>query len=139
MNISNGAQHTITKSWWVLKITYGLLFVVAGSDKFMHLVTNWDKYLSPWLLQMFPITLAAHQVVFAVGIIEIIIGLLVLTKFSKIGAYLVAVWFVISVVNLLSMGMYFDIAVRDLVMAIGAYVLVLLTDVHDEFTGSARS
>lgn len=139
MNISNVAQHKITKSWWLLKITYGLLFAVAGADKFMHLVTNWDKYLSPLMLKMFPIALAAHQFMFVVGIIEIIIAFLVLTKFTKLGAYLVALWFVIIVVNLLSMGMYFDIAVRDLVMAIGAIVLAQLTDVYDEFIGSARS
>lgn len=139
MNISNHAYNKVIQSWWLLKITYGLLFVIAGADKFMHLVTDWDEYLSPLIVSFLPAQVTAHQFMYFVGIVEMVIGLLVLTKFTKLGAYLVAAWFSLIVLNLLSMLTYFDIAVRDLVLAIGAYVLAQLTDVHEESTGSART
>jgi hypothetical protein len=130
MNLSPANHNRLVQSWWLLKYTYGLLFVVAGADKYMNLVTEWQKYISPLILNMIP--LSAQQFIWGVGIVEIIIGILILAIATRIGAYLAMAWLLIIVLNLLSMGTYFDIAVRDTVMAIGALVLALLTDVHEE-------
>lgn len=130
MNNEQASHARLMHCWWILKITYGLLFVVAGADKFFNLVTQWAQYVSPMVLQLVPLSLS--QLMMAVGIIEILIGILILTAWTRIGAYAACAWLLLIVVNLLSMGMYFDIAVRDVVMAVGAFVLALLTQVKEE-------
>ena len=134
MDLTHAASEKITQSWWLLKITYGLLFVIAGADKFFNLVTQWEQYVSPHIFKVIPVSL--QQLMFGVAAIEIVIGLLILagTSFmlTRLGAYLAVTWLLVIVVNLLSMGTYFDIAVRDTVMAIGAFVLALLCDVKEE-------
>lgn len=111
----------------ILQGTYGLLFIVAGADKFFNLVTQWDKYLSPFLRDLAPV----EHIMMAVGIIEIGIGILVFIK-PRLGAYAVIGWFLGIVVNLLLMRTYFDIVVRDLVMAVGALILAQLSDVLEK-------
>lgn len=115
-------SHTL---WLMLKITYGLLFVAAGIDKYFNILTHWTQYLSPTLAKMLPIS--SEHFIYAVGVWEIIIGLLILTHWTKQGAYLAMIWLLVIVVNLLSMHTFYDIAVRDIVMAVGAYVLARLT------------
>jgi len=106
----------------MLMVTYGLLFIIAGADKFMNLVTEWAKYVSPLLAQQ----VAPESLIMWVGIIEMVVGLLVFIK-PRIGAYLVAAWLGLIVVNLLTMPLYWDIAVRDLVMTVGAIALAQLS------------
>jgi uncharacterized membrane protein YphA (DoxX/SURF4 family) len=106
--------------YYPLRLAYGLVPVVAGLDKFFHLLTNWDKYLPAEVAALLPISPASFMQV--VGVIEIVAGLAVLTVFTRLGAYVVAVWLSLIAVNLILAG-YFDIAVRDLVMALGAYTL----------------
>lgn len=130
MNLSQAAHEKLMQSWWLLRVTYGLLFIIAGADKFMNLVTDWPKYISPMILNMVPLN--ASQFIMGVGIIEIIIGVLTLFVMTRLGAYLTMVWLLFIVVNLLTMGTYFDIAVRDTVMAIGALVLAMLTDAVED-------
>lgn len=120
----------ITRSWWALKLTYGLLFVVGGADKFLNLITVWPKYLSPMLTQMIPLSI--EHIVMGAAIFEIILGVLILVISARLGAYIAAAWLVVMALNLVSMGIYFDIAVRDLVMAVGALVLAWLTDVIED-------
>lgn len=129
MTLTQKNQERIMLSWWLLKVTYGLLFIIAGADKFMNIVVYWPQYISPLVLNMIP--LQASQFIMGVGIVEIIIGVLTLVVATRYGAYLTMAWLLIIVANLLSMGTYFDIAVRDVVMAMGALVLALLTEVHD--------
>ncbi|CAM3785753.1 tRNA (5-methylaminomethyl-2-thiouridylate)-methyltransferase [Pontibacter korlensis] len=107
----------------LLKFTFGLVPIVAGIDKFTHLLTNWNKYLAPVVTDILPFSTDAFMKM--VGIIEIIAGVLVLVK-PKIGALVVSLWLVGIAVNLLLTGEYFDVAVRDLVMAVGAFSLYLL-------------
>lgn len=76
MNLSPLAYDKVKQSWWLLKVTYGLLFVIAGADKFMNLVTDWPKYISPMILNI--TMLNAQQFIWGVGVIEIIIGLTIL-------------------------------------------------------------
>jgi uncharacterized membrane protein HdeD (DUF308 family) len=91
--------------------------ILAGIDKFFHLLCNWDQYLAPWIANLSPI--GGHNVMFVVGVIEVIAGLLVAIK-PKIGAPIVGIWLIGIIVNLLTMGTYFDIALRDLGLSLGA-------------------
>ena len=115
------------KATAILKWTYGLVPIVAGADKFMHILTDWDKYLAPAIANMLPFS--ASSFMSMVGIIEIIAGVLVLVK-PKIGSLVVALWLTGIALNLILTGQYFDVAVRDLVMAIGAFSLYLLSGKH---------
>ena len=108
----------------ILKYTYGLVPIVAGSDKFFNLLTNWKDYLNTSLLNILPFD--AGTLIIIVGIIEIIAGFIVLFR-PRIGAYIVMAWLIVIALSLIIGGHYFDVAVRDLVMAVGAYALVKLS------------
>lgn len=110
-----------------LRWTYGLVPVVAGLDKFFNLLADWEGYLSPAVAALLPVSPGTFMAV--VGVIEIAAGVVVLTRWTRLGAYLVAAWLVLIAVNLLLAGFY-DVAVRDLVMAVGAYTLARLSEVR---------
>jgi len=112
-----------------LKFTFGIVPIVAGLDKFTNLLANWSDYLSSGIKGMLPVdTLVFMKIV---GIIEIAAGLIVLVR-PLIGAYIVMAWLVCIAIQLIAGGHYFDVAVRDLVMAIGAYTLLQLTRMTSE-------
>jgi uncharacterized membrane protein YphA (DoxX/SURF4 family) len=110
-----------------LWLTYGLVPLLAGLDKFFNLLTDWPKYLSPTVAGLLP--MSAQTFMHVVGIIEIVVGLMVLTRWTRIGAWIAAAWLVLIAINLITIGM-FDIAVRDLAMAVGAYTLARLAEVR---------
>jgi uncharacterized membrane protein YphA (DoxX/SURF4 family) len=124
----------LEKPWWILRITYGVVPIVAGLDKFTNLLTDWTQYLNPVMLRVLPFP--ATTFMYIVGTIEIAAGVLVLSKLTRIGARVVSAWLVAIALNLLLTGRYFDIAVRDVVMAIGAFTLARLTEVRG--TATAR-
>ena len=103
-----------------LKITFGLIPLLSGLDKFVGLLADWEGYLSPWLRDMLPFSGATFMMI--VGVIEMIVGVAILTKFTRLGAYVAMGWLVLISLNLLLVGA-FDVAVRDLAMAVGAYSL----------------
>lgn len=105
----------------ILKYTYGLVPIVAGADKFTNVLTDWTAYLRG-VESMIPIAPATFMMI--VGVIEIIAGILVL-RYTRLGAYVVSAWLV-SIAVVLMLGGWYDIAVRDLVMAIGAFCLAKL-------------
>lgn len=113
----------------LLRWTYGLVPIVAGADKFMHLLTDWDKYLAPAIAKLLP--MQPHTFMNIVGIIEMVAGVLVLIK-PKIGSLIVGLWLIGIAINLLLTGQYYDVAVRDIVMAIGAFSLCTLVSGHKE-------
>lgn len=108
----------------LLHWTYGLVPIAAGADKFTNILTDWTQYLAPAVVNMIPIS--AESFMMIVGVIEIVAGIIVLVK-PRIGSLIVGCWLLGIVVNLLLTGQYFDIAVRDTVMAIGAFCLFILT------------
>ena len=108
----------------ILKYTYGLVPIVAGLDKFTNLLTKWEDYLSPSIIKMLPFSAGAFMHI--VGIIEIVAGILVLLR-PRIGGYVVMAWLTLIALTLIFGNHYFDVAVRDLVMAIGAYCLAKLS------------
>ena len=112
-----------------LWLTYGLVPLLAGLDKFFNLLTDWPKYLSPWVAELLPVS--AQSFMYAVGIIEIVVGLMVLTRWTRLGAWIAMAWLVLIAGNLVTLGL-FDIAVRDLAMAVGAYTLARLAELRHE-------
>ncbi|RYY95197.1 MAG: tRNA (5-methylaminomethyl-2-thiouridylate)-methyltransferase [Chitinophagaceae bacterium] len=106
-----------------MRWTYGIVPVVAGADKFLHLLTDWNQYLAPVVTDLLPVPAGTFMSI--VGVIEIVAGILVLAR-PRAGSLVVALWLLGIAVNLVLTGRYFDIAVRDTVMAIGAYCLHLL-------------
>jgi len=119
-------NQTITPVFNTLKITYGIVPIVAGADKFTDLLTHWENYLHPGLAAVLPF--APHVFMMIVGVIEILAGIIVLAK-PAIGGYIVAAWLTLIALTLLASGNYLDVAVRDLVMAIGAFSLARLARV----------
>jgi hypothetical protein len=112
----------------ILHWTYGLVPIVAGADKFANVLTDWSKYLAPVVTNILPTTPQMFMTI--VGVIEIIAGVIVLAK-PKIGSLIVGCWLIGIAINLLLTGQYYDVAVRDIVMAIGAFSLnMLLGDQH---------
>ena len=122
-------------SWWALRLAYGLVPIVAGIDKFTNLLTQWTNYLSPIIPRVLGI--APSTFMHVAGVVEIAAGVLVLTRFTRYAAYVVAAWLLLIAVNLLTTGQYFDIAVRDVVMAVGAFVLARLSEVRADVRNRA--
>ena len=130
MNFSQPTFQNVKCAWLLLKVTYGLLFIAAGADKFMNIITQWDKYLSPMVLENLPVNPTTFMQI--IGVAEILLGLTILFVCSRLGGYIAMAWLLIISVNLLAMGtLYRDIAVRDIVMAIGALALARLTAAHE--------
>ena len=108
----------------LLKITYGIVPIVAGADKFFNILTDWTQYLSPTLAGMLPVSSAT--IMTWVGIVEIIAGILVFVK-PAVGGLIVSAWLLLISVMLLASGLYLDVAVRDLVIAVGAFAFARLS------------
>ena len=99
--------------------------VLAGADKFTNLLTHWESYLSPAFAGFSP--LSAHGTMLVVGVVEIVAGALVALK-PRIGAYVVAAWLCGIILNLLLLGHYYDVALRDLGLCLGALALGRLSE-----------
>jgi hypothetical protein len=112
------------QAYQVLHVAFIVAPVLAGLDKFLHLLTDWDKYLAPAIGNLSPI--GGHALMLVVGVIEIIAGGLVAFK-PRIGAYVVTCWLLAIIVNLLLIPGYFDIALRDFGLALGAFALARLS------------
>lgn len=118
----------LNSSWWALRIALGLAPFLAGLDKFFNLLTKWTMYLNPLALRVVPV--APETFMRAVGVIEMIVGIAILTRWTRLGAYVAAAWLVCIALNLVSMGAFFDVAVRDLLIAVAAFSLARLTEVR---------
>jgi hypothetical protein len=117
-----------------MKYTYGIVPIVAGADKFTNILATWEEYLNPTILGMLPFSAGTFMAI--VGVIEIVAGIVVLIK-PKIGAPVVCAWLVLIALTLITSGKYLDVAVRDLVMAVGAFVLFRLTTLTENFYAKA--
>ncbi len=127
----------IHSAYYALRIAYGVVPIVAGLDKFTNLLVDWRIYLSPVFERLLPMrpTTFMHLV----GIVEIVVGLAVLTAATRLGAYVAAAWLLCIAVNILTSGQHLDVAVRDLVMALGAYTLARLEEVRDREAAPAAA
>jgi hypothetical protein len=111
------------QAFWLLRIGFTVAPILFGVDKYLHVLTNWDRYLAPVINDVVPGT--AHQAMYAVGIIEIIAGLAVALK-PRFGGYLVAAWLAGIIVNLLLIPGYYDVALRDFGLLLAALTLARL-------------
>lgn len=111
-------NQAIKPSFTLLKFTFVIVPIVAGLDKFTNLLTNWEQYLHPGLVDLLPFSAAVFMMI--VGVIEIIAGIIVF-KMPETGGYIVAAWLTLIALTLLAGFNFVDVAVRDLVMAISAF------------------
>ena len=110
----------------LLQYTYVILPEAAGLDKFTNILTNWEQYISPSTAQLIPVSTTTFMMI--VGVIEIAAGIIVFVK-PAVGGYIVAAWLTVIAITLLASGTYLDVAVRDLVMAVGALSLAKLSKI----------
>jgi hypothetical protein len=116
--------------WWALRLGLGAAAFLAGLDKFFHVLTDWNMYLSPIAERLLPVS--APVFMRAAGLVEMIVGLAILTSWTRLGAYAAMVWLLAISVNLLTTGAFYDVAVRDVEMAIAAFALARLTEIRAE-------
>lgn len=112
------------QAYFLLHIGFAAIPVVAGLDKFFHVLVNWDQYLAPLVTQLLPVS--PHTFMLAVGVVEIVAGLLVAFR-PRIGAYVVAFWLWGIIINLLLIPGFYDIALRDFGLSVGALALARLS------------
>jgi hypothetical protein len=117
--MSNGSL----QAFRILRFGFTVAPIIAGLDKFLHLLTDWDKYLAPLVSNTLGIR--PHTFMMVVGVIEIVAGVVVAVN-PRFGGYLVALWLFGIIVNLLLLGGYLDVALRDLGLFLGALALARL-------------
>ena len=135
----NSFETRMNTAWWALRIGLGAAAFLAGLDKFFNLLTHWETYLSPVMSRILPVSDVAFM--HLVGVIEMAVGLAILTRWTRIGSYVAMLWLVGIALNLLTTGRFFDVAVRDLEMAIAAFTLGRLTETREPVpvSGAERS
>ena len=116
------------QSFRALWLLYGIVPIVAGADKFVGLLANWEGYIAPAMRDMLPVSPTTFM--YAVGVIEIVAGILVLAL-PRVGAWVVSAWLLSIALNLV-IGGFFDIAIRDIGLAVGAGVLGRLAAARTE-------
>jgi hypothetical protein len=121
-------QNPTFQAFTLLRIGFVVAPILFGIDKFTHWLVNWDIYLAPRLNDIIPGT--AHQAMYAVGVIEIVAGLVVALR-PKLGSLVVAAWLAGIIVNLLLIPDYYDIALRDFALFLAALTLFRLASVFD--------
>lgn len=112
-------------AYWALRIAFGLIPLIAGLDKFVNYLTDWTQYLNRNILNVIP--LSAVNFMHLVGAIEIVVGLAVLFGATRTFGYIAMLWFWAVAINLISTGNFFDIALRDIGLGLGAFSLAQLT------------
>ena len=110
----------LNEIYWPLRLTYGLVPLLAGLDKYVELLADWDRYVSPTAAAMLPLDVGTFMQL--IGLVEVAVGLAVLGGLTRLGAYAASAWLVVIALNLVLAG-FLDVAVRDLAMAVGAYAL----------------
>ena len=116
----------LTTPWWALRAGLGAAAFLAGLDKFFNLLADWPAYLSPLAAAVLP--MSASSFMHVIGVIEMIVGAAILAGVTRLGGYVAAAWLLGIAVNLVTTGRYFDVAVRDVEMAIAAFTLARLTE-----------
>lgn len=119
------AAPRLNSAWWTLRIGLGVGPICSGLDKYFNRLTQWDMYLNPLVPRILHISAPAFMHI--VGIVEIVVGILVLTRFTRYAAYIVMVWLWAIALNLIAQGQFLDVAVRDIEISLGAFALAKLT------------
>jgi uncharacterized membrane protein YphA (DoxX/SURF4 family) len=115
------------QAYLILRLGYAALPIIAGLDKFAHYLANWDMHLAPAATSvMGRAGITGHAFMLAVGVIEIVAGLLVAIK-PRMGAYVVAAWLAAIIINFMVIPGYLDVALRDFGLCLGAIALARLS------------
>jgi hypothetical protein len=114
------------QAYRILHFAFTVAPILFGLDKFLNVMTNWDRYLAPWTAR---IVGNADTFMYAIGAVEIIAGIVVAFK-PRWGAYIVALWLLGIIVNLLSYPGFYDVALRDFGLLLGALALGRLSEVY---------
>src|SRR5215475_3156732 len=119
------AADPATQAFLLLRTVFTVAPILFGLDKFFNVMTDWPKYLAPWIDGILPGSAATAM--YIVGVIEIVVGILVAVA-PRIGAYVVALWLEGIIINLLTLPGFYDVALRDFGLLIGALALGRLAD-----------
>ena len=120
---STDASLGAARAFLLLRTVFTIAPIAFGLDKFAEILTDWERYLAPWINDLVPGT--AHQTMLAVGVIEVVAGIAVALA-PRFGALLVAGWLTGIILNLVTMGEYYDVALRDFGLLLGALALAVL-------------
>ena len=127
-------DNRLDRAWWVLRIGLGVGPILAGLDKFSNLLTTWQMYLNPLAPKMLHIQPATFM--HLVGVVEILAGIAVLTRYTRYAAYVVMLWLWCIAASLVAQWAFLDVAVRDVEISLGAFTLAVLSEVRQ--TGVER-
>ena len=117
-----------------LRIAIGLMATLAGLDKFLNLLADWPSYVAPIAAHLLPVS--AQTFMYAVGVIELAVGITILFVRPSLGAFVASAWLLLVAGNLV-LGAHFDIAVRDVVLAVSAFALGELAAVESAASAEA--
>src|SRR3954453_2000103 len=123
------------QAFLLLRIAFTVAPILFGIDKFANVMVDWTQYLAPWINDIIPGS--ASTAMHLVGIIEIVAGLIVAAR-PRFGAYIVAAWLAGIIINLLTLSGYYDVALRDFGLMLGALTLGRLSAVYDRAGLSLR-
>jgi hypothetical protein len=127
----------LTPAYWVLRIGVGATAFLAGLDKFLHLLADWGMYVSPLVERVLPVS--PDVFLRFVGVVEMVVGAAILAGAARVFGYVAAAWLIGIAANLLTTGAFFDVAVRDVVMALAAFTLARLAEVRSEAGARAEA
>jgi len=115
------------QAFFLLRTLFTVAPILFGLDKFTNLLVHWPQYLAPWINDLAPGT--GQQAMYAVGVVEIVAGLVVAVA-PRFGAWLVAAWLGGIIIDLLTLSGYYDVALRDFGLLVSALALARLAQVH---------
>ena len=115
----------VTAAWWALRLGLGIGVLLAGVDKFFDRLAVWSMYLSPLAERLLPVSDTTFLRIAGVG--EAALGLAILTRWTRLGAYLLSAWMLGIVLDLASAGSFWDLVLRDAEAALAAFALARLT------------
>jgi uncharacterized membrane protein YphA (DoxX/SURF4 family) len=118
------------QAFWILRVAFTVAPIIAGIDKFTHALVNWDQYLAPWVVNLVGGPANGHTFMLVVGVVEIIVGIGVAVM-PRVFGWVVGLWLLGIVFNLLTFPGWYDIALRDFGLALGAFALARLATVHE--------
>ena len=130
--MGNGSR----QAFQILRFGFTVAPIIAGLDKFLHLLTDWDKYLAPVVSNTLGVR--PHTFMMVVGAVEIVAGIVVAIH-PRFGGYLVAAWLAGIIIDLLLVGGYLDVALRDLGLLLGALALARLAEAQARVGAPARA
>jgi uncharacterized membrane protein YphA (DoxX/SURF4 family) len=130
-------DHRTETAYWALRLTFGVVPIVAGLDKFTNLLANWAGYLSPLAVRILPVS--PHAFMMVVGVVEIVVGIGVLSGYARVFGWIAAAWLLAIALNLLTTGKFLDVAARDVALAVSAFALARLAPLHEAAAERTRT